>query len=754
MSLRLLLFAALAVSLYGQAKPVVRVWTYAGTPTAGDCTAANVGHVAIDTSTEPDTVYDCSGASPAWVLRGAAVTPGTGITISGSTVAVDTAVVPTKTLASTFAELQTFAKGINISSSTALASAGDIRYNGGTIQFRDGGGSQTLMNNPFTTRGDLVIQGASGPTRLAAGASGLFLMANGAASDPSYQTPNAAQITNAFDKSTNNAIGAFYMDISEMTAPSAPGANVARLYSKDDAGTTKVCYKDSAGAETCVGSGSGSGAPNYSESFSSVTSVTMTGAEHGMGSANLLIACYDTATPRNNIEPGNITIDPTSYDVVVSFSSSSSGNCVVNGAGGAGSTVANYSTSFTSQTTVTVTNATHGMNSAALLVMCYDNSSPRKIIEPGEVTVNSSTFEVVITFSTSTTGNCVISGAGGGGGGAAWGDITGTLSAQTDLQSALDAKEAALTFSGPLSRSTNTISCPTCVVDSGTYSDPSWITGLAASKITGVVSAANGGAGTVNGILKANGSGTVSAASAGTDYVVPAGNVATATALAANGGNCSAGSYPLGVDASGAAESCTATASATETLTNKTLDPAATGNAITFIDRTYLTAAGCNAAAASTAWDLPTASAPTPACLGTTTTSAYLGYADGSTTAATVHYRLPSTWTATGGVDMMLLYTGSTNSTNNIRWSASTACVADTEDLIAPSYNAASASNSAGPTTAGQRRSLSLTGVAITNCAAGETMFIRVERIGADGGDTYTGEAQLMGLTLVTRRVE
>ena len=36
------------------------------------------------------------------------------------------------------------------------------------------------------------------------------------------------------------------------------------------------------------------------------------------------------------------------------------------------------------------------------------------------------------------------------------------------------------------------------------------------------------------------------------------GNAGTATALAANGANCSAGSYPLGVDASGAVESCTA----------------------------------------------------------------------------------------------------------------------------------------------------------------------------------------------------
>ena len=35
------------------------------------------------------------------------------------------------------------------------------------------------------------------------------------------------------------------------------------------------------------------------------------------------------------------------------------------------------------------------------------------------------------------------------------------------------------------------------------------------------------------------------------------GNAATATALAANGANCSTGNYPLGVDASGAVESCT-----------------------------------------------------------------------------------------------------------------------------------------------------------------------------------------------------
>ena len=61
----------------------------------------------------------------------------------------------------------------------------------------------------------------------------------------------------------------------------------------------------------------------------------------------------------------------------------------------------------------------------------------------------------------------------------------------------------------------------------------------------------------INGIVKSNGT-TISAASAGLDYVTPAGNVATATALAANGSNCSTWTLAAGTDASGSAEGCAA----------------------------------------------------------------------------------------------------------------------------------------------------------------------------------------------------
>jgi len=61
---------------------------------------------------------------------------------------------------------------------------------------------------------------------------------------------------------------------------------------------------------------------------------------------------------------------------------------------------------------------------------------------------------------------------------------------------------------------------------------------------------------TTTGILKGT-SGVIGAAIAGADYVTPAGNVATATALAANGDNCAAGQAPLGVNEAGFVEGCT-----------------------------------------------------------------------------------------------------------------------------------------------------------------------------------------------------
>lgn len=101
------------------------------------------------------------------------------------------------------------------------------------------------------------------------------------------------------------------------------------------------------------------------------------------------------------------------------------------------------------------------------------------------------------------------------------GSVFGCLS--TTDWTTFNGKESTLTFNWPLSRSTNTIS---------------W---------AGLATTSNPTAGN---IFYSN----------GTNGLIPIAtssiNVGTATALAANGANCSSGNAPLGVDASGAVESC------------------------------------------------------------------------------------------------------------------------------------------------------------------------------------------------------
>lgn len=79
-----------------------------------------------------------------------------------------------------------------------------------------------------------------------------------------------------------------------------------------------------------------------------------------------------------------------------------------------------------------------------------------------------------------------------------------------------------------------------------------------ATTITGLDSVSSTAfSGDLTGNVIGNVTGNVSGTSGSTT-----GNAATATALAANGTNCSAGNYPLGVDASGNVENCTAAPSA------------------------------------------------------------------------------------------------------------------------------------------------------------------------------------------------
>jgi hypothetical protein len=149
------------------------------------------------------------------------------------------------------------------------------------------------------------------------------------------------------------------------------------------------------------------------------------------------------------------------------------------------------------------------------------------------------------------------------------------------------------------------------------------------------------------------------------------GNASTATALAANGTNCLAGNYPLGVDASGNVENCTAAGGfsypfpSNATSTSIAFNGGLTANAgtITSASTTNLTASGF--------FQLPNSSSQSPTIAGACaidTTSGQLKCGDGSATRVmsdgyfypAFSYSTSTAWTGTTTIALGPSYTGET----------------------------------------------------------------------------------------------
>ena len=171
------------------------------------------------------------------------------------------------------------------------------------------------------------------------------------------------------------------------------------------------------------------------------------------------------------------------------------------------------------------------------------------------------------------------------------------------------------------------------------------------------------------------------------------------------------------------------------------------------VDEFPFVAAGCDGASAGAALDLPASGAPTPACYGTT--AARLGaldYADGSTTDAYAHFTPPSNWNTSLALDVDLIYSRFGAETSNaVRWSARISCQSTGDSLNAPTWETATASNDTVPAQYGTKK-VTFSGLAKTACAAGETILLNVQRVGGDGGDTFTGAASLLEANVRLRR--
>jgi hypothetical protein len=188
----------------------------------------------------------------------------------------------------------------------------------------------------------------------------------------------------------------------------------------------------------------------------------------------------------------------------------------------------------------------------------------------------------------------------------------------------------------------------------------------------------------------------------------------------------------------------------TITPLNMAYNAESTGNVLTLTEKVWIPAAICNnATAASHGWSFPTSNPGVPACVtGSNTQLGVMDFADSADLSAQIHLALPSDWTST--VDAKFKWWTSATS-GDVVWQLSTICVADAETSD-PAFNTASTVTDTAKGTTLQQNDASITTVTVTGCAAGELMFLKVQRNAAHASDTLAATARLVGLELTLRR--
>lgn len=150
----------------------------------------------------------------------------------------------------------------------------------------------------------------------------------------------------------------------------------------------------------------GATSPIYLAPFVATSTVTVLGTTHNLGSADLLFQVYDTTGARwAALDPGSFTIDPDTFDVVVTFSFPLTGVLVL-AAGGP-----TYATNFTFTAppyTLSIPGTVHRLGTRALLFQAYDASDPRQALADPGVTVDPNNYNVVITFTVPIAGRLVL----------------------------------------------------------------------------------------------------------------------------------------------------------------------------------------------------------------------------------------------------------------------------------------------------------------------------------------------------------
>jgi Chaperone of endosialidase len=148
----------------------------------------------------------------------------------------------------------------------------------------------------------------------------------------------------------------------------------------------------------------GATSPIYVASFSNTNQVTVLGTTHLLGTSDLLYQVYDNGSPRRTaMEPGSLTVHPTSHNVVMTFTSNQSGLLVLG--------AARYGTTFSGVQQITIPGTTHMLGTSAIVFQAYDSASPRAALGDPGVTVNPSSYDVTVNFGVTMSGRFVLDAA-------------------------------------------------------------------------------------------------------------------------------------------------------------------------------------------------------------------------------------------------------------------------------------------------------------------------------------------------------
>jgi hypothetical protein len=181
------IFAAALV--FGQAQPVTRTKSYAGTPTAGDCTASTIGVlVGVNTAPDPDVIYDCLTVSstPTWVLRNNTAGTVTSVDLSVPSALLSVSGGPITSTGTLAIALPTRAQNLVFAGPTSGSAAtptfrslvlADIPDLSSILQPLDSDLTAIAALSP--TRGGLIRRGASAWEAVALGTSGAILQSDG-----------------------------------------------------------------------------------------------------------------------------------------------------------------------------------------------------------------------------------------------------------------------------------------------------------------------------------------------------------------------------------------------------------------------------------------------------------------------------------------------------------------------------------------------------------------------------------------------